>query len=178
MVVLFLDSCPNPHLSQWANFPDPDGTMATPWHTNRWQANFMGSSHLIPGSRWLVPPMLSLDIFLVGGFFPILKNHGVRNYGKDDIPYYDMENIQHVWNHQPALVNHPGFGVSRIGGRDLPTWCRCGFGIHTVKPWKLLPIDWFRGTFTWNHGYPPVNQHNYEKSPFFMGKLTINDAFP
>jgi hypothetical protein len=25
--------------------------------------------------------------------------------------------------------------------------------------------------------YPPVNQHNYGKSPFLMGKSTINDHF-
>jgi len=29
-----------------------------------------------------------------------------------------------------------------------------------------------------NQKYPLVNQHNYGKSPFFMGKFTINGDVP
>ena len=185
-----------------------------PKHTNRWQTNFMGSSHLIPASRWLVPPMLSLDIFLVGGFFPILKNDGVRQW-EGWHPIYEMDNTPNVWNHQPDQISivflglgnkhqwisficrcfsyqktQEHLGVSRIGGRTPPTWwlfsgppgppnlCRCcPWNPHRTTPWRLLSIDWFRGTFTWNHGYPQTNITNWKITTLFMGKSTINHHF-
>jgi hypothetical protein len=40
-----------------------------------------------------------------------------------------------------------------------------------------LSIDWFRGTFTWNHGYPQTNITNWKITTLFMGKSTINHHF-
>ena len=39
--------------------------------------------------------------------FSILKNHGVRQWGWDDIPLmWNGKYISHVWNHQPGIYLH------------------------------------------------------------------------
>ena len=100
----------------------------------------------------------------------------------------------HVWRHQyPATNSHWNFAWLRLKHfcvKPAMRWCRkcwstgslalrCGL----TSQWNTLIVEInphysqvLVGWLTVSE-YPLVNKHNYGKSPFFMGKSTINGDF-
>ena len=77
-----------------------------------------------------------------------------------------------------------------MGGLTTP-YANHGAGIFTYQNWVMLLGQMSGCIFQKNmegmattggfalvgETYPPINQHNYRTSPFFMGKPTINGLF-